>query len=86
MIKAQAMTTERSQIFVSQEYRWHMIIEAEWEDMRQTNSPCDILTRFYHYFQLNLDETSFLCNEGELKVVGRKDKPCHKNKFSDSRF
>ena len=63
-----------------------MMIETEWEDLWRTNSPRDIFICFSHYFQLNLDETSFLCNEGELKVVGSKDKPCHKNKFSDSRF
>ena len=34
-------------------------------------------TRFDHYFQLNLDETSFLCNEVDLKVVRGKDKPRH---------
>ena len=51
-----------------------MIIEAEWEDLRWKNSPRDIFTRFAHYFQFNLNETSFLCNEGELKVLGSKDK------------
>ena len=62
------------------------MIEAEWEDMQQKNSPRDVFTRFAHYFQLNLDETSSLCNEGKLKVIGRKDKPSHEKKFSDSIF
>ena len=53
------------------------MIEAEWEDLRWKNLPCDIFTSFAHYFQLNLDETYFLCNEGKLKVLGIKDKPCH---------
>ena len=35
---------------------------------------------------MNLDEISFLCNEGELKVLGSKDKPGHDKKISDSRF
>ena len=43
VVSYQATTTERSQICVSQQYRWHMMIEAEWEDMRRTNSPCDSL-------------------------------------------
>ena len=43
-------------------------------------------SRFSHYFQLNLDETSFLCNDGELKALGSKDKPCHEQDCSDSRF
>ena len=53
------------------------MIEAEWGDLRQKNSPHDIFTPFPQYFQLNLDETSFLCNEGELKVLGSKNKPRH---------
>ena len=43
-------------------------------------------TRFAHYFQLNLDETCFLCNEGKLKVLGSEDKPRHDKICSDSRF
>ena len=54
-----------------------MIIEAEWEDLRRKNSPRDIFTCFAHDFQLNLDETYFLCNEDEINVIGSKDKPCN---------
>ena len=86
VINSQAMTTERSHICVSQQYCWHMMIEADWEDLRRTNSPRDIFTHFAHYFQLNLDEISFLCNEGELKVLGSKDKPHHDKYCSESRF
>ena len=39
VVSAQATTTERSQICVSQQYRWHMMIEEEWEDLRRENSP-----------------------------------------------
>ena len=78
LVKDQATTTELLQICVSQQYRWHMIIEAEWEDMRRKNSPRDIFTCFAHYFQLNLDETCFLCNKGDLKILGSKDKPAMK--------
>ena len=53
------------------------MIEAEWEDMRRKNSPRDIFIRHDHYFQLNLDETWFLCDEGELKIIGGKYKPRH---------
>ena len=49
-------------------------------------SPCDIFIRYAHYFQLNLDETCFLCNEGELKIIGDNDKPRHDNNCSDSGY
>ena len=55
-----------------------MMIEAEWEDLRRKNSPHDIFNRFDHYFKFNLDETCFHCYEGELKVLGSKDKPAMK--------
>ena len=86
VVSAQATTTERSQICVSQQYRWHMMLEAEWGDLRQTNSPRDIFIPDAHYFQLNMDETCFLCNEGELRNIGDKNKPYHNKHFSDSRF
>ena len=63
-----------------------MIIEAEWGDLRQKNSPHYIFICYAHYFQLNLDETCFLCNEGELKIIGGNDKPRHDKNCSDSRF
>ena len=49
VVSAQATTNERSQICVSKHYRWHMMIEAEWEDMRRTNSPRDIFIRYAQY-------------------------------------
>ena len=85
-IKSQATTTERSHICVSQQYCWHIMIEEQLENLRQTNSPHDIFTRFAHYFQLNLDETCFLCNQSDLKVLRSKDKLRHEIFFSDSRF
>ena len=63
-----------------------MVIEAEWEDMRRTNSPRDIFICCAHYFQLNLDETSLLCNEVELNIIGRNDKSPHDKNCSDVRF
>ena len=83
LVVDQATTTEWSHICESQQYRWHMIIEAEWGDLRQTNSPCDIFIRSAHSFQLNLDETCFLCNEGEFSIIGINYKPRHDKKFSD---
>ena len=65
-------------ICVSQQYCWHMIIEVEWEDLRQKNSPHGIFTRFYNYCLLNLEETSFICNEVEINFIKRKDNPTMK--------
>ena len=50
------------------------------------NSPRDIFIRYAHYFQMNLDETCFLFNECELKIIGGNDKPHRKTNCSNSRF
>ena len=50
------------------------------------NSPCYICICCAHYFQLNLDETCLLFNEGELKILGINDKPRQEKNYSDSRF
>ena len=62
------------------------MIESEWEDLRRKNSPHDIFIRYDHYFQLNLDETSFLINEGEFRIIDGNNKPRHNKNCSDSRF
>ena len=54
--------------------------------MRKENLPHDIFTPFAHYFQLNLDETSLLFNEGKIKFLGSKDKPLHKKGYIKSIF
>ena len=77
VVAAQATTTQWSHICVSQQYRCHMIIEAEWEGLWWTNSLHGIFICCAHYFQLNLDETCFLFNESELKIIGGNNKPCH---------
>ena len=48
VVTSQATTTEQSQTCVSQQYSLHIMIEVEWEDLRQTNSPCDIFIGFDH--------------------------------------
>ena len=46
VVTAQATTTERSHICVSQQYCWCIVIEVEWEGLRRTNSPRDISYSF----------------------------------------
>ena len=62
------------------------MIESEWEDLRQKNSPHDIFIRHDNHFQLNIYETSFPFNEGKLRIVCGNDKPCHSKNCSDLRF
>ena len=45
--------------------------------MRRKKSPRDIFIRYAHYFKLNLDQTCFLCNGSELRIIGDNNKPHH---------
>ena len=70
VIATQSTTTERSQISVTQQYRWHMLVDTVWEDMRKKNKPADDFLKKAPYCQINLDETCFVCSEGSLKILG----------------
>ena len=50
VVSAQTNTTERSHFCVSQQYRCHIMIEAEWGDLQKTNPPHDIFIHYAHYF------------------------------------
>ena len=43
VVKYQSTTSERSHIFVSQQYRWHTMIEAQLENLKRMNLPHDFL-------------------------------------------
>ena len=79
-IKSQETTTDQSHILFH-----NITVGTWWEDLRREKSPHDIFTHFAHLFQLNLDETSFLWNDDELKVVLCTVKNTHK-KCSAPRF
>ena len=64
IILAQSTTTERSQINREQQLRWHFLIESEWEFMRTNNIPKPLFASVHEHFQLNLDESCFMCNDG----------------------
>ena len=55
---------------MSQQYRCQVIIQSDCMGLQRTNQPCDNFTYFDNYFQLDFYETSFLCNESKIKVVG----------------
>ena len=64
IVTAQATTTERYQVNTKHHFRWHCLIESEWEHLHQVNLPTAAYVRVHAYFQLNLNNTCFLCREG----------------------
>ena len=86
-MSAQAKTTERSQINVEQQLRWHYLIENERDYLWNKNLPNLEFIAIQEHFQLNLYETCLRCNEGVLKIVGdkKKGKERHNKNVSDNR-
>ena len=74
VVNAQATTSERCQITLSQQLRWHYLIEGGWAHLRVVNQPTEEFNKVHHHFQLNLDEACFMCSDGELKIAGVGDK------------
>lgn len=85
VIAAQATTTERCQITVSQQARWHFMIEDVWEELRSVNIPRPLFEQVHKYFQLNFDESCFLANGSELRILGDGERPRHNKNTSDGR-
>ena len=85
VVTAQSTTTERSQINRQQQLRWHFLIEAEWNFMLKTNLPTQLFANLHEHFQLNLDESCFICNYGHLKILGDGEKKHHDKNIADSR-
>ena len=90
-MKAQNTNTARSQIRVASQLRWHCMIDAIWSAVKQYNQlPADDVRRPFEdvmeYFWLNLDKTCIRCEDGELRVLGAKDRKVTSVRNSDSKF
>ena len=86
IVTAQATTTERCQVNTRQQFRWHYMIESEWEHLRQVNQPTPSFINLHPHFQLNLDESCFMCSEGNLRIIGDAARKHHDKNISDNRL
>jgi len=85
VVTAQSTTSERSQISIPQQYRWHVVIGNVWSDMRRKNLPSSEFKRLQPHFQMNFDEACFMCSEGTLKVLAAADRKKHNLNLADDR-
>jgi hypothetical protein len=81
---AQATTTKRACIQVEQQLRWHNTIACVWEEHRRVNLPSDEFAALQPHLQLNLDETSVLGCNGNLRIVGSAEGKKHKKTTQDN--
>ena len=88
---AQKTTTSRTQIRSEGQLRWHAVLDAVWDDLTKHNvlPPGDarkIFELVKEHFWLNLDETCIQCNDGNIRIVGSKERKTQSKITDDSRF
>eukprot|EP00957_Ditylum_brightwellii_P076712 5830771-Ditylum_brightwellii.AAC.1 len=49
---------------------WYCLIDFVWEDMTTINTPVSECVCLCKHFQIYIDETCFMCNDGNPKIVG----------------
>jgi hypothetical protein len=82
---AQATTTKRACIRVRHQLRWHNTIACVWEEHRRVNLPSDEFATLQPHLQLNLNETSVLGCNGNLRIVGSAEVKKHEKTTQDNR-
>jgi hypothetical protein len=85
VVTAQATTTKRSQMCVESQMRWFALIESVNEQLHAANLPAPAYSEVEAHFWLNLDETSVMCNAGNLRIIGAAERGKHKKNIDDSR-
>ena len=90
-IVAQATTTKRTGITVSQQFRWHTTYEGTLNELRRLNTgTCrktgKVFGELIQHFIIGGDETCLMaCASGEVRVIGSTGKRKHEKKTNDSR-
>jgi hypothetical protein len=88
---AQATTTKRTAITVTQQYRWYKTIDEAYNFTREENTgKCNLTGKTFgelmHHFITGGDETCIMaCKDGYVRIVGARGKKKYKKRTSDSR-
>jgi len=96
LVTAQPTTTKRSACTVTQQWRWHSLVDSTWDEIVELNreesdddpSPAyrSAFVSVMQHFVANLDEAGMQAQAGIVKVVGEKGKKKHEKKLQDSRI
>jgi hypothetical protein len=88
---AQATTTKRSGITLSQQFHWHTMYDSALNELRCRNTGvCNLTGKTFgeliHHFIVGGDETCFMgCEQGTVKVIAAAGRSKHEKKTHDSR-
>ena len=91
IVKAQATTTKRTAITVRQQHRWHLLVNDAVARLNERNTGrCNVTGKPFsevaHYFLVGGDETCLLASDGEVRIIGDKQKKKHEKRKEDSRM
>jgi hypothetical protein len=85
----QASTEKRSAITVPQQYRWHSTVDSAFNFLREKNTGVTKDGKSFGevmpHFVFGGDETCFLASNGEVKIIGDKQKAKHEVATAGSR-
>jgi hypothetical protein len=90
IVVAQATTTKRTAITVTQQWRWHQTVEFATNELRRRNTGLCAKTgkafnEVIRHFILGGDETCLLACDGVVKIIGDSEKKKHEKTNQDSR-
>ena len=86
IVKAQPTTTKQSQITVTQQLRCSTLVDDVWHRIQETNISPDIFVNYMEHFQIFLDESCIIANDGSLMIIGGHDRKKHEKKLDNSRL
>ena len=87
----QATTSDRTNINVAQQYRWHRNVDKSYNDLEEKNTGrCNKTGKSFQFvmghFIIGLDEMCLMSDQhGGLKIIGSADKKKHEKLLQDSR-
>ena len=89
--KVQATTSDRTNINLAQQYRWHRLVDHEYDRLRDLNKGrCKKSGKLFgevmHHFIIGLDEMCLMSDQhGDLRVVAAAEKRNHEKVLQDGR-
>ena len=89
IVKAESTTSKRCAITVPQQWRWHQAVNEGFDFLRRTNTGTtpngQTFGEVMPHFIVGGDEACLLASNGEVKVIGDKEKSKHQVQTSNSR-
>ena len=88
-VKVQQSTSKRTEVTVAMQSIWHKTVDSVRTDLRTWNTGMNDSGKTFvddeNHFWVFLDETCLMANQGEVIILGDKEKKKHEKNVNDSR-